>query len=101
MLKDIEPAVSVVTENPDLKIIFDPEWNMVGACNVGHLCSCIVIVCVASIETEKTLVSTLILKHFNLPLCCGLHCGLIEFRHSLLMAVVCCCELCDLAVLFF
>ena len=30
MSKDIEPSAPVAMENPDLKIIFDPEWNMVG-----------------------------------------------------------------------
>ena len=30
MSKDIEPSASVAMENPDLKIIYDPEWNMVG-----------------------------------------------------------------------
>lgn len=30
MSKDIEPSAPVAMGNPDLKIIFDPEWNMVG-----------------------------------------------------------------------
>ena len=29
ILQDVVPSVPMVTENPEMKLIFDPEWNMV------------------------------------------------------------------------